>query len=289
MVQTAQNIASANDFLTGEIDLCSPPEIFMRISEVLDNPTTTAADIAEIIEQDPSLTTRMLKVVNSAFYGFPASVQTISKAITILGDREIRLLVMATSVVDKFSSFPNTIISMKEFWSHSLKTALFAKLLAEHHPKNRQLSSIFISGLLHDIGKLVLYKKAPDLSRSAVLLGKSNNLNDADAEQAVFGFNHADIGGGLLSMWKIPDAIQQTAEYHHQPSLSTTHQLECSLIYLANQLAHINLEADPSEAIETLSIDPIWDQINLSSRLIPSVTELANDQFKETYRLFFGP
>lgn len=288
MVQTVQNIASVNDFLTGEIDLCSPPEIFMRISEVLDNPTTTATDIAEIIEQDPSLTTRMLKVVNSAFFGFPATVQTISKAITILGDREIRLLVMATSVVEKFSSFPNTIISMKEFWSHSLITALFAKSLADHHPKKRQLSSVFISGLLHDIGKLVLYKKAPDLSRSAVLLGKSNNLNDVDAEQAVFGFNHTDIGGGLLSMWKIPDAIQQTAEHHHQPDLSKSHQLECSLIYLANQLAHIDIKTDTSEVIEALIIDPVWEHINLSSRLIPSVTALVDDQFKETYRLFFS-
>jgi HD-like signal output (HDOD) protein len=288
MVQTVQNIASVNDFLTGEIDLCSPPEIFMRISEVLDNPTTTAADIAQIIEQDPALTIRMLKVVNSAFFGFPATVQTISKAITILGDREIRLLVMATSVVEKFSSFPNTIISMKEFWSHSLQTALFAKVLAEHHPKNKQLSSIFISGLLHDIGKLVLYKKAPDLSRSAALLRKSNNLNDADAECAVFGFNHSDVGGGLLSMWKIPEAIQQAAEHHHQPEQSNSHQLECSLIYLANQLAHINVATDAPSATEAFSIDPIWDKVNLSSRLIPSVTELVNDQFKETYRLFFN-
>ncbi|PCH84164.1 MAG: metal-dependent phosphohydrolase [Piscirickettsiaceae bacterium] len=288
MTQTAQNIASVADFLTGEIDLCSPPEIFIRISDVLDNPTTKSTDIAEIIEQDPSLAARMLKIVNSAFYGFPATVQTISKAITILGDREIRLLVMTTSVVEKFSSFPNTLINMKEFWSHSLEVALFAKFLTEHHPKGRQLSSIFISGLLHDIGRLVLYKKAPDLARSAVLLAKARSISDVEAEIATFGFSHADVGGGLLALWKIPDGIQNAAQYHHQPELSETHPLESSLVYLANALVHEKATLDPHTEPSKLTVEPIWEAINLSPRILPAVTESVNEQFNKTYRLFFG-
>lgn len=288
MTQTAQNIASVEDFLTGEIDLCSPPEIFMRISEVLDKPATKATHIAEIIEQDPALAARMLRIVNSAFYGFPASVQTISKAITILGDKEIRLLVMTTSVVNKFSSFPNTLINMKEFWSHSLEVALFAKFLAEHHPKNRQLSSIFISGLLHDIGRLVLYKKAPDIARAAVLLAKAQSIDDVEAEVATFGFSHADVGGALLAMWKIPDGIQNAAKYHHQPDLSRNHVLESSLVYLANALVHEKATLESSTETSQLSNDPAWDAINLSPRILPTVTESVEEQFNKTYRLFFG-
>ena len=289
MVQLAQNIASVSDFLSGEIDLCSPPEVFMRISEALDKHTTTADDIAKIIEQDPSLSARMLKIVNSAFYGFPATVQTISKAITILGDREIRLLVITTSVIEKFSSLPNTLLNMKQFWSHSLETALFAKFLSEHHPKCNQLSSIFISGLLHDIGRLVMYKKAPELARSAVLLSKASQLSDIDAEIATFGFTHADVGGGLLEMWKIPDAIQAPAKYHHHPQLSSSHQLESTLIYLANNLAHLSTTTDENEITDTLLVDdPAWKQVGLTYNVVPSVTASVNDQFKKTYALFFG-
>ena len=145
MTGSAANILTLNDFLTGEIDLCSVPEVFMRVTKTLDDDTKDANDLAKIIQQDPSLSARMLRIVNSAFFGFPATVKSIDQAITILGNREIRLLVMTTSVVEKFSNMPSSILNMREFWSHSLRVALFAKFLAERHPKKRQLSSVFIT------------------------------------------------------------------------------------------------------------------------------------------------
>ncbi|MEH6503451.1 MAG: HDOD domain-containing protein [Cycloclasticus sp.] len=288
MTRSAVNILTIDDFLTGDIDLCSAPEIFMRVTQTLDDETKNASDIAIIIQQDPSLSARMLKIVNSAFFGFPATVKSIDQAITVLGNREIRLLVITTSVVEKFSSMPNSILNMREFWSHSLRVALFAKLLAERHPKKRQFSSVFISALLHDIGRLVLYTKAPDLARAAALLAKTNQVSEVDAEKSTFGFSHADIGGALLEMWKIPESIQSAAYFHHQPELATIHQDETMIVYLANKLAHADTSSEESIFENISPDDSVWTHIDLPYSVITPVAAEVAEQFNQTYSLFFS-
>jgi putative nucleotidyltransferase with HDIG domain len=284
----AQNILSIEDFLAGEIDLCSPPEILVRITSLLDDPTKDANHLAEAIQQDPSLSSKLLKIVNSAFYGFPATISSVTQAITILGANEIRLLVLSSSAIDRFSSLPNTLMNMKEFWSHSLKAALYAKYLAENHPKKRQLSSVFISGLLHDIGRLILYSKAPDLSRSAVLLAKAREITDSDSENQTFGFNHADVGAALLDMWKIPLSIQTAIKHHHDYTLANEHQEETRLVYLANHLANTDAENEEELAKNVSVEDPIWDIIDMPYGVLPSVIAKVDEEFNRTYRLFFG-
>jgi len=277
--------ASIKDFLAGDIDLCSPPAIFMRITQALDNENNNASDIAQIIQQDPSLSARMLKIVNSAFFGFPATVKSIDHAVTILGGREIRLLVMTTSVVEQFSSMPNTALDMEVFWSHSLETALFSKYLANEHPKKRQLSSAFVSGLLHDIGRLVLYSKAPDLARSADLLAQSGQLSEIEAEVSIFGFSHADIGGALLDLWQIPESIQSAALHHHQPELATEETL---LVHLANRLAHSDTSSEESIMLELPPEDSAWLSSGLPYGVIANIVDETKQEFSRTYQLFFG-
>jgi len=288
MTQTSANICTVEDFLTGEIDLCSPPEIFSRITQVLDDPLKNANDIAAIIGQDPSLSARMLKIVNSAFFGFPATIKTIEHAISILGNREVRMLVMTTSVVEKFSSMPNSILDMREFWMHSLKTALFAKFLADNHPKKRLLTSAFISGLLHDIGRLILYTKAPDLARAAALLAKADKISEIEAETSIFGFNHAELGGALLALWEIPLPIQNSASFHHQPTLATSDKDETNIIYLANKLAHADTTSEETIAATILPEDKIWESIDMPYGIVVPASVQVKEQFNQTYTLFFS-
>lgn len=288
MTCTSANICTVDDFLSGDIDLCSPPEIFLRITQALDDPLKNTSDIAIIIQQDPSLSARMLKVVNSAFFGFPATIKTIDHAISIMGTKETQMLVTATNVVEKFSSMPNSILDMREFWMHSLKVALFAKFLADKHPKKRQLSSAFISGLLHDIGRLILYTKAPDLARAAALLVKANDICEIEAETAMFGFNHAELGGALLELWKIPLSIQNSASLHHHPELATSGMDETNIIYLANKLAHADTTSEETISAAILPEDEIWKSIDMPYGIVTSVAAQVDEQFNQTYALFFG-
>ncbi|SHJ01715.1 HDOD domain-containing protein [Cycloclasticus pugetii] len=287
MTQTYANICTVDDFLTGDIDLCSAPEIFYRITQALDDPLKNSQDIAAIIEQDPSLSARMLKIVNSAFFGFPASIKTIEHAISILGNHDVRMLVMTTSVVEKFSTLPNSILDMRQFWMHSLKTALFAKYLADNHPKKRQLSSAFMSGLLHDIGRLIFYIKAPDLARAAALLVKTETVSEIEAEASFVGFNHAELGGALLKLWEIPASIQDSASFHHQPDLATNNKDEVYIVYLANKLTHANSTSEETINKTISTEDNLWNQLDLPYGIIAPAANHVDEQFSQTYALFF--
>jgi len=280
--------ASIKDFLAGDINLSSPPAIIMHITQALDDANNNASDIAKIIQQDPSLSARMLKIVNSAFFGFPATIKSIDHSVTILGAREIHLLVITTSVVEQFSTMPNTTFDSESFWTHSLKTALLSKYLANEHPKKGQLSSIFVSGLLHDIGRLILYSKAPDLARSADLLAQSGQMSEVEAEISTFGFSHADIGGALLDLWQIPDSIKNTALLHHQPELAKNNIEETLLVHLANRLAHADSSTEESIMLELPPEDSAWLKSGLPYGVIGSIIEETKQEFSHTYQLFFG-
>jgi len=288
MMPSPAHIMTVNDFLAGDVDLCSPPEVFTLVSQALDDDTKGANDIAELIERDPSLSARMLKIVNSAFFGFPARIKSISHAVTILGDRDLRMLVMTTSVVERFADQPNSLLSMRDFWAHSLKVALCAKFLAARHPKKRQLSSVFISALLHDIGRLVMYTKAPDLARFAALTAKTERGTEIDAEIASFGFSHADLGGALLNRWKVPESLQHAAYFHHQPELADSDQDEVTLVYIANKLAHADFMSEESIHAHISPDDPVWLRIDLPYNVITPVLTDVTEQFELSYSLFFG-
>jgi len=288
MTITTSPTSTIDDFLAGQIDLCSPPEILTRITQALDDPINNAGDIAHIIEHDPSLTIRMLKIVNSAFFGFPGTVKSVEHAISILGNNEIRSLVIATSMVEKFSNMPNVDIDIHAFWQHSLKAALFAKFLSDNHPKKRQLSTAFISGLLHDIGKLVIYIKAAELAQAASLMAKTNNISESDAEKSILGFNHAEIGGALLTLWNIPESIQCATAFHHQPELAVKHRDEANIVYIANKLAHADLTSEESLQQEVPPENIAWGKLGMPYGVISVVADEAQEHFERTYALFFN-
>jgi len=287
MTLTTSPTSTIDDFLTGQIDLCSPPEILTRITEALNDPIKNANDIAQVIEHDPALSIRMLKIVNSAFFGFPATVNSVEHAISILGNNEIRSLVMATSMVEKFSNMPDTNIDIHAFWKHSLKAALFAKFLSDNHPKKRQLSSAFISGLLHDIGRLVIYIKAPELAQAATLLAKTSNITEPDAEKSILGFNHAEMGGALLTLWKIPEPIQCASTFHHHPELAPKHRNEVNIVYIANKLAGADLTSEESLQQEVPPENIAWGKLGMPYGIISIVAAEVQEHFERTYALFF--
>src|SRR3569833_2055482 len=183
---------SPKELVTGAIELASLPEVFLRVNEMIDSPRYTAADIGHVISRDPGLTTRQLKIANSAFYSFPSQIDSVSRAITIIGTRELRDLILATSVARLFKGLPNDLVSMDDFWRHSVCCGLAARALAAQRGE-RLLERFFVAGLLHDIGSLLLYRKIPELAREALLRCQHNDVAHKHAEQDVIGFDHAAV------------------------------------------------------------------------------------------------
>lgn len=200
------------------------------------NPDYSMSDVAMVIGHDPALTTRLLKVVNSPFYGLVSHIDSITHAINLLGSRQIQDLALATSIVDSFSGFHNDIISMYDYWYSSVYCAVSSQLLAYHY-KDIDTERPFVAGLLHDIGHLVMYQEIPDESRPTIILAKEKGTELYLTERELLGFDYAQVGAELMRVWALPESLQQVTEFQNEPDKVDQYSLETAIIHMAALLA----------------------------------------------------
>ena len=208
----------AHDILTrldriGDLPTLSP--VAARVNRMLQDPDTSIRKLSETIEKDQPITARMLKLVNSAFFGMPSRVGNIPHALVLLGFNTVRNAVLSISIINAFS--PKKILDgfdMKEFWRHSIAVAVTSKHLAEKtrlHPPDDS----FTGGLLHYIGKFVLSQYFPDLFGKVWTSSKENHLSFIEAEKREMPLTHAQIGAHLASKWRLPAGLTDSIRYHH--------------------------------------------------------------------------
>ncbi len=217
--------------------LASLPEVYYEFRRAVQGPDLDFERVERIILKDTSLTVRLLKIVNSAFYSFPSKIETISHAIGVIGTEQLSYLVLSTSVMDKFRGIPDDVLNMNSFWQHSIACGLVSKKLAEY--KGEQSSEkYFIFGMLHDIGRLVMCMNIP--KRNCEILIRSNSDNRAvhliEAEELEF--DHGQLGGALLRKWNLPEVYQEVVEFHHNPSHAILFPVEVAHCHLADIIAN---------------------------------------------------
>ena len=194
--------------VSGFVQLTSLPEIHQRISAMLETPDFSIEKLGQLISQDPGLSARLLKIVNSPFYGFPSHVDTLPRAITLIGSRDLNDIILATSVTRLFQGIPNDLVDMDSFWRHSIYTAVAARELSAYlQDDSTGRERCFLIGLLHDIGSLLIYNKLPELAREALLRSRYNRIEMRQAELEVIGFDHAQVGAELLRAWRLPASL----------------------------------------------------------------------------------
>ena len=228
---------SPRDLVTDNLELVSLPDIVVRINEMVEDPECTAVDIAEVIAEDAALTARLLKLVNSPFYNFPSQVDTISMAITIVGTRQLRDLAMAAAITGRFRHIPEGLASPDIFWQHNLACATAARIIARKCGL-RNNEQLFVAGLLHDIGKLVMYLTQPELSRQVLELAKQPDADLDSLEHIAFGFDHAELGAELLRQWRLPKSLVMPTRWHHAPEKAGDFRTEAAAVHLANAIAN---------------------------------------------------
>lgn len=276
---------TAREIVAGTVQVASPPEIFARINTMVDSPRHSASDIGRVLGKDPALTARLLKIVNSPFYGFPSRIDTVSRAITVIGVRELRDLVLATTVARLFAGLPNDLVSMQQFWQHSTYCALIARLLAGRR-RELNVERFFVAGLLHDIGNLLLYRKIPELAREALLRAHHNDAVLEEAERDIIGFTHADVGAELMRKWRLPKGIEEAAKFHHRPAGGQPMSMEAAIVHLADQIAYALFD-NAEEAIPPLDT-LAWDLVGLAAEDVEPVVTEAERQFAEVFALVHG-
>jgi len=229
-------------------DLASLPDVCVRLNAGIDDPHFAAMDLAEILLLDTALSTVLLKIVNSAFYNFSMPVETISRAITVVGIDDLRSLILAASAVGAFKNIASDLVDMNDFWTHSLYTAVSARCLAKHysilHPER-----LFVMGLLHDVGHLIMYHQMPKESSDVLMRTEGEPDLLSDVEKDVFGYTHAQVGAALLKKWRLPDSIVDGVEDHHNAKAAGDVSLESNIVYIANQMTEVLEHGEPLESL----------------------------------------
>lgn len=261
--------------------LGSLPAIVYRVFDVMDDPRSTATQIGRVINDDPALTARLLKLVNSPFYGFTAKVDTVFRAVALIGHKELRSVVVAASAIKVFDGIPSELISMPVFWKRSLSTAVVARVLAAFK-REKEIERYFIAGLLHDIGSLVLYLQMPD-EMTLALQKQSEGMELSQAEMEVFGYDHTEVGGALLKKWNLPPLICGAVRFQQNPEKAPASEQQAAwLVHLATEIVNHYIERDSSQ-LDDAEIDPaIWQANDLDVALLPKILEKSEQQYESS-------
>lgn len=238
------------------ISLPTLPTVVSKMIQLVDNPKTSATSLARLIYTDQALTARILKLANSAYYGFPREISTVNMAIVVLGFNTVKEMGLSLSVFEVFKGgSDDATFDISRFWQHSIGCGSAARMLARRLD-NHMIGEAFVAGLLHDIGKIIIRQY---LARefAAIIDKVSRQGIDLDqAEMEVVGTSHAQVGAWLAEKWNLPRIIVDAIAFHHKPSEAREDQIMVAIVNVANYLCHLS-------------------QIGNSGRLNPKKPEMA--------------
>lgn len=217
------------------VRLPSFPSVVGKILSVMDDPRSDAADVARYIESDVGLSAQVLRLANSAYYGIPGAVNTVSGAVVVLGFKATRSLVLSAAVLQLMPSGQTNLPHPRLFWEHSLEVALIARALAGRVPENLEPEALFTAGLLHDVGCLLMETGLGSEYRPVLEKALRDHVPLDVVEQDVFGVDHGEITSMLLERWEMPESLRVACAFHHRPWDAPAFQGSAFVVHLADQ------------------------------------------------------
>ncbi len=283
--------ASLDEIVKDINDLVSLPGVFVRVNEMVNDPQCSMTKVAEVISQDPGLTMRVLRMANSPAYGISKEIDSVAKAVTIIGTERVRDIALATSAVETFDGIPNDLLSMDDFWMHSIYCAILAKYLAAQ-TKIKNPDGLFVAGLLHDIGQLVLFKELPELSRKSLeyILDDTEDVELQVVEQEFIGFDHAMVGSALADNWHLTPMLIEVIGAHHDIQKAEAYKQESAIVKIANSLA-VMTELNTIDIGETDAAalsEEDWAIAGLEPDIIEEAIAHAHTTYKEVQNLLMA-
>jgi putative nucleotidyltransferase with HDIG domain len=280
-MSTSPKALRPNDLITGSTRTSSLPEIFIMINEVVNDPTSSFSDIAQVVNLDTALSARLLRIVNSSFYSFPSNIETVTHAIAVIGTEQLHNLALATTIISSFKGIPDTTLNMNLFWRHSMGVAIVARNLAIHCRETNP-ERFYLAGILHDIGRLIILENLPD--EASEIITRQNEVGGVvwKVEREVLGFDHGEVGAALSRSWDLPLSLEEIIGNHHNPGLSKRYPLETTIIHLADIIAKA-MELGSSGDIHVPPLDEkSWEQLKLPTGVFSAIWNQTEKQFNET-------
>lgn len=281
------NRISPESLVSRTYSIATLPDAYMRLNEAVNNPNSSFAEVAKVIREDVGLSSRLLKLVNSAFFGFPSKIDSISRACVIVGTMQLRSLALATSVIDSLSLHKSTPFSIEAFWKHSVGCAVSASVLARQRGET-DVERFFVCGLLHDIGRIVLLNEIPEEYFNVIKTSVDSGHSLHEVEYDKMGFSHAEVGGALLKMWKLPSSLVDPVTWHHRPSGCSTYNQEARTLQIGDMVAHaMELGDSGSHIVPDVQGESLEAFVPLVEKM-DLVLEQIDQQFSELSLMILG-
>jgi putative nucleotidyltransferase with HDIG domain len=265
-------------------ELPTLPQVVTVILSLIDSPDSSAEDINKVMEKDPSLVGKILKLVNSAYYGLPNKVNSVRQAIVILGFSTVKSLAISASVFDMFDGARETAFNREEFWTHSIGCGCVARLLGNREP-GVDAETAFVVALLHDIGKMVLDQYSPQEFDATVNLAKEKGLSFWEAEQETLQeTNHSEIGAWVAEQWKLSVELTEAIRHHHRVDEIEDHNTRvlaaiCRFSNFICQKRQVGASGNFNEPV----MDPdAWAALAIKKEDLPKLVELVNQELAKS-------
>lgn len=241
------------------LDLPTLPATLEALSEVMNDPRSTIDDAARVISADQASAFKVLKFVNSAYFGMPRKIDSVSRAIVIMGFAEVRNLILTSAVIDSFAGLEESSrFRPSQLWSHSIAVGLLCRLLGRAAGFSAQ-EDCFISGILHDVGKLVLYVAAREEFCQAQELAQAEGRLIRDTEVEVIGMDHAHAGALLADRWRVPEALRNAIRFHHTGLVAGNPDPLVSVVHLADVMARMLELGHPGDDLVPQLNSKVWE------------------------------
>jgi HD-like signal output (HDOD) protein len=284
---TPSKAKNLSELVNSAPTIATLPSVYSRLRDVIANPKSSSQDIGNLVTEDPGLTARILKLVNSAFFGFPGRIDTVSRAVTIVGTQQLSDLVLATSVIKAFDKIPQHLVDMDSFWFHSLATGVCARVIAtKRHEDN--IERFFVAGLLHDIGLPILYLKKPESSQKILEISKTSEKILSILEHEEYGFDHADVSQAFLQAWNLPESLQEAVHCHHDPKRAEHFPIEAYAVHAANSIVSALELGSAGEFVTPALASETFDVLEIKDDDVPSLLEDVAKQYEDIIKIFLG-
>jgi putative nucleotidyltransferase with HDIG domain len=263
------------------------PQLYERLNLVINHPRSSVADITRILSEDVGLSSRILKLANSPMFGYHSKIDSISSAVTVIGTRQLRDMALAVSVMGVFKGIPDKLINMASFWQHSITIAIIARILATCR-REANVERYFVAGILHDIGELILCTQAPELVKKMAVISRESGDPHFAIQRSTLGFDHADLGGELLKLWRIPTNITDPVACHHDPEQAGNYPMEASIMHVADVIGHAMQVGFSGEQFVPPLNQHAWERLAIPTSMLPTILAQADSQLSDTLSILSG-
>ena len=272
--------------VTIEANLISLPDIYWRLKEILATHDYSLRDVAQLIVYDPGMTARLLRLVNSAYFGFAAKIDTVNHAVSILGVQQIEDLILTTSIADALGDYECEHLDIKQFWMRSVYRAIAARDLAGEC-RLMDGERMFVAGLLSGIGHLIMYQSVPVLAQQAQRLANESGKPLHLVEQEVMGFDHAGVAAMLMRNWKLPESHVAVIERHLELDVDADFFLESAIVHIAALIGNAFAENRPLDEVIIRADNLAWDATGLDIGHCEAIDRLVGEQLNSVINLLF--